>query len=252
MSPSLCRQIRFPQPTLDPLETETTKTFPFELKSALEHSKVFQRLEIKSFLQRDDEGTLEWIGEDVAVSERARIMRGLFVAEGVHEDGTSVEVVIKFSPTYNKEAHELLAKKGGAPKLHECRRVLGGMYMIVMDRVKGVQWSALRPGDVISSTLDDLERIVTDFNKEGYVHGDLRECNVMVDYEGKVKVIDFDWAAKKGEGRYPKDINMQNVEEGEWHPEVKRDGEITEEHDEFALKALKSSKQKKSVPAAND
>ena len=54
-----------------------------------------------------------------------------------------------------------------------------------------------------------------------------------------MKVIDFDWAAKKGEGFYPKDINMENVTAGEWHSEVTKGGEINEEHDKFALNALK-------------
>lgn len=249
MTPALCRQIRFPQPTLDP--SETTNSFPFELKPALEHSTAFQRLEIKSFLLRDGKGALEWIGKGVTAAERATIMRGLFVAEGHRADGTSLEVAIKFSPTYNQEAHKFLAEKGHAPALHECRRVLGGMYMIVMDRVKGEQWSALQPGKVSKSTIAELERIVTELHNEGYVHGDLRECNVMVDDEGKVKVIDFDWAAKLGEGRYPKDINMENVVAGEWHPKVKKGGEITQQHDGFALEALISSKQTP-VPAADD
>lgn len=234
---------------LDP--SETTNSFPFELKPALEHSTAFQRLEIKSFLLRDGKGALEWIGKGVTAAERATTMRGLFIAEGLRADGTSVEVVIKFSPTYNQGAHKFLAKKEHAPALHKCRRVLGGMYMIVMDRVKGEQWSALQPEKVSKSTIAELEGIVTDFHREGYVHGDLQECNVMVDDEGKVKVIDFDWAAKEGKGRYPRDINMENVVAGEWHLGVKKHGDITKEHDEFALKALKSSKQIP-VPAADD
>ena len=91
---------------------------------------------------RDGKESLEWIGKGVPAAERASIMRGLFVAEGYLDDGTSKEVVIKFSHTYNKEAHEFLAKRGHAPELHVCRRVIGdvdGTYMIVMDRVKGKQ-----------------------------------------------------------------------------------------------------------------
>ena len=44
------------------------------------------------------------------------------------------------------------------------------------------------------------------FHKDGYVHGDLRETNIMVkrdrvDSEG-LGVIDFDWAGKENAVRY--------------------------------------------------
>jgi hypothetical protein len=52
-------------------------------------------------------------------------------------DGADEEVVVKFTPRYNAKAHSILANAGFAPKLHFCGRVVGGLYMVVMDRVDG-------------------------------------------------------------------------------------------------------------------
>jgi hypothetical protein len=63
-------------------------------------------------------------------------MRSLFVGtllDGSHE----VEVVVKFTATYNEEVHKLLAEKGLAPKLYACQRVIGNLFMVVMERIDG-------------------------------------------------------------------------------------------------------------------
>ena len=52
-------------------------------------------------------------------------------------DGTNKEVIVKFTARYNEKAHRILASAGFAPKLHFCGRVVGGLYMVVMDRVDG-------------------------------------------------------------------------------------------------------------------
>ena len=44
-----------------------------------------------------------------------------------------------------------------------------------------------------------------------YVHGDLRNVNMLVDQSGKVKVIDFDWAGKHNDAKYPMFLNHQEL-----------------------------------------
>ena len=44
-------------------------------------------------------------------------------------------ICIKFVPHYCKEGHDFLAVKGFAPKLHAFERLMGGLYMVVMDDV---------------------------------------------------------------------------------------------------------------------
>ena len=50
-------------------------------------------------------------------------------------DGTNKEVIVKFTARYNEKAHRILASAGFAPRVHFCGRVVGGLYMVVMDRV---------------------------------------------------------------------------------------------------------------------
>ena len=50
---------------------------------------------------------------------------------------TNKEVIVKFTARYNEVAHRLLADADLAPKLHFCERVIGNLYMVVMDRVDG-------------------------------------------------------------------------------------------------------------------
>ncbi|KAG2125665.1 hypothetical protein DEU56DRAFT_715527, partial [Suillus clintonianus] len=68
-------------------------------------------------------------------------------------------------------------------------------------------------------------------HQEGYVHGDIRDMNVMVkrDRSTGFKLVDFDWSGKIGEIRYP-----MNVYRGGrlWRPDGADDGQlILAEHD---------------------
>jgi len=47
------------------------------------------------------------------------------------------EVVVKFTTRYNEDAHRLLVGHQLAPTLHFCGRVIGNLYMVVMDLVDG-------------------------------------------------------------------------------------------------------------------
>ena len=62
------------------------------------------------------------------------------------------------------------------------------MNMVVMDYV--IPHS--RPADAHTR----LEKILTCLHLEGYVFGDLREYNILFDKDGKVKLIDLDWAGQ--------------------------------------------------------
>jgi len=70
---------------------------------------------------------------------------------------------------------------------------------------------------------------------EDYVHGDIREPNILVT-AGGLKLIDFDWCGKAGGARYPADIAL--VPSLGWHDGVRRGGPIAKVHDEHMFKLL--------------
>ena len=160
-----------------------------------------------------------------------REMRCLFIAK---MDG-SKDVVVKFPSRYGKEAHELLASKGLAPKLHYCLPVVGGLYMIVMDRVEGRLLDAYKGKRLDESVFAELDAAVSTLSEAGLVHGDLRDVNIIIDPTGKhAKVIDFDWAFEESDGEYPDTANKEELAE-QWHPDVDRSAKMKTEHDHYAL-----------------
>ena len=50
--------------------------------------------------------------------------------------------------------------------------------------------------------LKNMDDIVKAFHEHGFVHGDLRPPNSIVDEE-KLLLIDFDWGGKEGEAKFP-------------------------------------------------
>ena len=134
------------------------------------------------------------------------------------------ELVVKFVDRYGMEAHELLAREGMAPRLlyygsldgtNDVRNSAGrgeggleyGLYvgplrMVVMDRIVCVQKRGSWPRDA----RDQVEEAIKKLHEKQLVFGDLREPNVLFS-EGKVFLIDFDWAGKVGEARYPRGLS---------------------------------------------
>ncbi len=73
------------------------------------------------------------------------------------------------------------------------------------------------------------------------VFADLRDPNILYvafkgEGEGCVMLVDFDWPAKDGEGRYPTMLNPNNA----WHDEVTPYGVIRKSHDLWQLARLKA------------
>jgi hypothetical protein len=134
--------------------------------------------------------------------------RSLFVANLV-QDGTDVEVVVKFTANYNEQAHRILAEEGLAPKLYACQRVIGNLFMVVMERLQGTPMSAGIPENPLEdSVFDDIRRAIGHLQGHNLVHGDLRAVNIVLEPNQKhAKVIDFDWAGTSGTARYPLTIN---------------------------------------------
>jgi len=92
--------------------------------------------------------------------------------------------------------------------------------MVVMDVSQ--QFCAVKGRQLKKNVYEAVKEALALFHKEGYVHGDVRQTNIMVTRDGvdstdlgDVILIDFDWAGKENTVRYPSDITLD-------HPELLR------------------------------
>ncbi|KAK7048918.1 hypothetical protein R3P38DRAFT_2506158 [Favolaschia claudopus] len=162
----------------------------------------------------------------------ANTRHAVFVALG--PDG--VQVVVKFARRYNVEAHQLLANLNLAPKLHHHCLVRGGLTMVVMEKITGQMASHLTM-PLPSSVLRDIRQAVEVLHSRDIVFGDLRLPNIMVYHqqgEERAVLVDFDWAADAGRGRYPATISDLSI----WEPTVAPYGTMEKAHDLHLLDAM--------------
>ncbi|KAF4586611.1 hypothetical protein EYR40_010623 [Pleurotus pulmonarius] len=146
-------------------------------------------------------------------------------------------IVVKFAARYSAEAHELLALADMAPKLLHCGQTLpgrAGLLLIAMEYLSGVTAHCLtleewRFYDINSN----VRKIVSVLHNKGFVFGDLRPQNLMY-VSGSFKLIDFDWAGKEGEARYPPFASTGI----HCPPAVRPCALITREHDMECLRRL--------------
>lgn len=90
------------------------------------------------------------------------------------------------------------------------------------------------PGAVSEAAIGELRRAIDILHDNGFVHGDLRRPNVLIQND-QVKLIDFDWSGKEGEVKYPETMSMEHG----WHPDVRRCGPIEKVHDEYMFAKIR-------------
>ena len=160
-----------------------------------------------------------------------------------------VRIVVKFAQTYGRDAHVLLASHDMAPALLYCGPIepsesapsYGSIKMIAMEYIDGSLLPQLETAqhNAVSTTgslAQQLKDAVNVLHEGGYVYGDLRGQNIMVTNEGKVKLIDFDWAGRVGEARYPPFLSTID-----WPHGVEAFGTIEATHDQQMLVRLIAS-----------
>lgn len=124
---------------------------------------------------------------------------------------------VKFTRKYSADAHIHCAKKGVAPPLHAVETLPGAWLMVVMDLLDGALYHHLEDSH---ADRDQLRSRVTQamevLHQGGYVHGDLRDVNLMIRKEGEVSsenpgvmLLDFDWAGKLETALYPPNVNPE-------------------------------------------
>ncbi|KAG8901058.1 hypothetical protein FRB99_005580 [Tulasnella sp. 403] len=146
-----------------------------------------------------------------------RLGRAMFNAVAIQRNGQlEIPVKVKFTQQYCDEAHSLLAKKKLAPALLHSERLEYGFSVVVMESIAG-ETLALRPiqQPIPPSALQDIKQAIKTLHVQDLVFGDLRRPNIiLVDRvtdngvkETGAVLVDFDWAGKHGEQRYPPLLN---------------------------------------------
>ncbi|KAF9003645.1 hypothetical protein BDQ17DRAFT_1409037 [Cyathus striatus] len=104
----------------------------------------------------------------------------------------SQPILVKFSPSH-------------APKLLAYQRVPGGWYGIAMEYLVDAVPIFMHEhiAEHVKAWKSDLKKLVAEFHNQGFVHGDLRDANIISGHDGRVQLVDFDWGGKDGEVSYP-------------------------------------------------
>jgi hypothetical protein len=175
------------------------------------------------------------INQTVIDEENKR--HAMYLARMKSEDGTSTtDVFVKFATKYNADVHRLLASHNPplAPALYSCTRVIGDMFMVVMQYIPVSEGKSLYAISKLPpalhptrhSTLKAFEAVCRNVSKaleavrrdvsqalgllhgQDLVFGDLREVNVLyLEEEDHALLVDFDGVGRDGKDRYSACLN---------------------------------------------
>ncbi|KAH7098464.1 hypothetical protein BKA62DRAFT_811226 [Auriculariales sp. MPI-PUGE-AT-0066] len=157
--------------------------------------------------------------------------RSVFRAKASRNDKT-IDVIVKFTSRYCREAHDLVAEKGAAPKLWHCGWDSTVGQTVVMYSYVSQEFDDRSRRLERDEAIEILRDAVETMHKAGYVHGDLREPNILLDGNNAPIIIDFDWAGRTDNSYtvYPSDICLDPSYE--FHKDVCAGGRILAEHDD--------------------
>ncbi|KAG2337820.1 hypothetical protein BDR05DRAFT_1045202, partial [Suillus weaverae] len=153
------------------------------------------------------------------------------------KEDNPINVVVKFITRYGEDIHKAMAEAGLAPKLLYYGKIdvvegmpsYGGLWMVVMEYMdRMMAHSALQ---LPPSFHQELMKAIEYCHRKGFVFGDLQKPNDMIMKDGKVQLIDFDWAGCKGKVTYPVSISSAI----EWLEGVQGLGPILKQHDHDML-----------------
>ena len=143
------------------------------------------------------------------------------ISPGWMKTGTKDVVLVKFAVNYNERAHRLLSERNPplAPVLHFCMRVIGDMYMVVIEYILRARSRDLHSATTDSPPLEvapevvrqDVAKALNLLHKEILVPGDLQEANMLYLTEGRgcVLLVDFDGVGQDGEGTFSCSLNPE-------------------------------------------
>jgi len=146
------------------------------------------------------------------------------VFQGIYKNR---DVIVKFSRSRVAGSSQDACKD--APQVYHIDKISGGWFIIIMQYICAQTYHELKnAGFATPSTKKSVEEAVKRFHSLGYVHGDIRPNNILVDDNEKVYIIDFDWAGKKNVAKYPYFMNHKDIN---WPHGASPGSKITHVHD---------------------
>ncbi|CAG8776714.1 4261_t:CDS:2, partial [Racocetra persica] len=130
----------------------------------------------------------------IKYKKRHSIHRNLWIVE-IQTENTQEKGLVKFTQTYSKEAHNACFELGLAPKLWSVNNLQQGWKIVVMEYLEEYKPLHIVDLEIFSQTESVVKNATKSFHDSGYVHGDLRDENIMVKYKNKkidIKFVDFD------------------------------------------------------------
>ena len=118
---------------------------------------------------------------------------------------------------------------GIVPKLRGFQDIGAGWTMVVMNALDE-EYKIFDKYSLPADTREHIEAELNELHRAHFVHGDVRDANIMVrkDSEPGFMLVDFDWVGIIGEVCYPANINKKDI----WRPDDVSDGAmIKSEHD---------------------
>ncbi|CAG8606856.1 1131_t:CDS:2, partial [Paraglomus occultum] len=125
--------------------------------------------------------------------------------------GLPQQLLVKFTRRYGVEAHRECASLGIAPELFGFEVLAGGWKAVVM-AYKGDDFKTLLECTFDEKIKTAVKETAVKMHRKGFVHGDLRDVNILYHCQQArdrvdILFIDWDWAGKEGEARYPPTMN---------------------------------------------
>ncbi|KAJ8516836.1 hypothetical protein ONZ45_g5898 [Pleurotus djamor] len=157
-----------------------------------------------------------------------RSQRAVFHATLTSPTEPGRECIVKFTTRYNADAHRLMYGAGIAPELIYCQYEPDVDRRCVITEYVYHDLGKLPTVEAIEKLKAGLKLL----HDNDYVFGDLRDANIIVNSDGNVFLIDFDWCDKVGKAFYPHDLNTNGVT---YAAGVEGGHAITRAHDEEML-----------------
>lgn len=156
-------------------------------------------------------------------------------------------IVVKFTPKYNIEAHNICSSIGRAPDLLYCSddneaKTLWGFKMVIMEYISAISLDQkFIKGEIKTESCkviyEDIKQAIGLLHEKNSVFADLRASNILIidtEENQRAMLVDFDWCGKSDEGRYSPSMN-KNIS---WPPGAKPRTLLRKDHDLYWLDVL--------------